>query len=633
MSQVKKPTSPGPAETPDHHRRLDGPVPILRVLSCGSVDDGKSTLIGRMLYDCGTLYEDQLALLEKERTAEGLPDFSCLLDGLLAEREQAITIDVAYRSFRTKTRRYLVADAPGHEQYTRNMVTGASRADVALLLVDAVRADQGLLPQTIRHTVISSLMGIPDIIVAVNKMDCRGYDQRVFARIEDEYRRRIAGLNFRSVTCVPVSALRGDNVVHRSEAMPWHTGPSVLELLETNQPGAAADEPFCLPVQWVARCPDFRGLAGTVISGKIEVGQKVGLSPSGLTSTVKRLAALDGDRPRAEREDAVCIQLADDIDVSRGEMLVDPDHRPETADQLAARIVWLNDPPLVAGRTYLFRMGTMEGRATVTELSSRLDLNSMAEQPAKELQPNDVGRVKIFLDRPLPFRPYAENRDMGAFLLVDRVGGNTLGAGLIEYALRRSHSVFWQDFELNQEAQAAQKNQKPCVLWFTGLSASGKSTVAGLAAKRLHGLGRHVYILDGDNLRHGLCRDLGFTEADRAENIRRASEVARLMTDAGLMVLASFISPYRDDRAAIRDRFGPGEFFEIFVDTPLSVCVARDPKGLYAKALDGKLPNFTGVSAPFEAPENPDLHLDGQAEPDQLVQQVLDFLERFSLRS
>jgi bifunctional enzyme CysN/CysC len=578
-----------------------------------------------MLYDIGTLYEDQFALLENERTSDVFPDFSCLLDGLLAEREQAITIDVAYRSFRTKTRRYLVADTPGHEQYTRNMVTGASRADVALLLVDATRVRQGLLPQTIRHTVICSLLRVPDIIVAVNKMDCCDYDKNIFTVIENEYRYRIKDFNFRSVTCVPISALRGDNVVHRSSAMTWHNGPSILELLETNTPPMVVDQHFCLPVQWVARCPNFRGVTGTVIAGSIEIGQKVVAIPSGLTSTVSRIAALEGDKSRAEREEAICIQLADDIDVGRGEIIVTSGTNIETASQLSARIVWLNGPPMVAGRTYLFRMGTMESRATVTELSFRLNLNTMTEQRAKELCPNDVGRVKIILDRPLPFCPYNENRDLGAFLLVDWVDGNTLGAGLIEHALRRSHSVFWHNFELNQDTQAVQKNQKPCVFWFIGLSASGKSTLAGLTAKRLHGMGRHVYILDGDNLRHGLNCDLGFTEADRVENIRRASEVAKLMADAGLIVLASFITPYRNDRNAIRMRFKPGEFFEIFVDTPLSVCVARDPKGLYARALDGKLPNFTGITAPFEPPNNPDLHLDGESDLNQLTEKIIDF--------
>lgn len=599
---------------------------LLKVLSCGSVDDGKSTLIGRILYDCGILYEDQLAMLEKERTSEGLPDFSRLLDGLLAEREQAITIDVAYRSFRTPARRYIIADAPGHEQYTRNMVTGASRSDAALLLIDAVRARQGLLPQTIRHTVICAMMSIPDIIVAVNKMDCCGYDARLYADIEAEYREKNKNLNFRSVTCVPISALRGDNVCALSAAMPWYRGKTILELLENLEPIQSAARPFRLPVQWVARQPEFRGLTGTVASGSARVGQEVLLLPSGQKSRVRRIVDMAGDKTIALAAEAVCLQLADDVDVGRGEWLADVAEPPEVADQFSARVVWLNDPPLVAGRNFIFRLGTAEARATVTELSSRLDLNTIEERPAKELTPNDVGRIKLSLDRPLPFEPYQVNHDLGGFLLVDRIGGNTLGAGMIDMALRRSHSVFWQDFDLNQAAHAAQKEQKPCLLWFTGLSASGKSTVANLVAKMLHARGRHVYILDGDNLRFGLNRDLGFAESDRAENIRRAAEVGRLMVDSGLIVLAAFISPYQSDRAAIRDRFAPGQFFEIFVDTPLSVCIKRDPKGLYAKALDGKIPNFTGINAPFEAPEQPDLHLQGDRPLEELAGQVLEFL-------
>lgn len=599
---------------------------LLRILSCGSVDDGKSTLIGRILYDCGTLYDDQLALLDKERTTEGLPDFSCLLDGLMAEREQAITIDVAYRSFRTKTRRYLVADTPGHDQYTRNMVTGASRADLALILIDVTRARQGLLPQTVRHSAISALMGISKIIVAVNKMDCCGYSREIFSEIEGEYRRRIQALNFNEVTCVPVSALRGDNVCRLSRQMEWYRGPTVLELLENAESRhSETSRPFRLPVQGVVRETNFRGLTGTVISGSIEVGQKVLLTPSGLRGTVRRLAALNGDLERAEAEEAVCVQLNEDLDVGRGEILTGPDHPLEVGNHLTAKVIWLNDPPLVSGRTYILRLGPSETRGTVTELTSKFDLNILGEKPAKELHPNDLGRIKVALDRPLPFTSYAENRDLGAFLLVDQISGNTLGAGLIEHGLRRSHSIFRQHFELDKAAYGSQKNQKPAVLWFTGLSGAGKSTVANLVAQALHHQGRHVFILDGDNLRHGLNRDLGFTEGDRAENIRRASEVAGLMVEAGLIVLATFISPYLTDRASARDRFEPGEFFEIFIDTPLSVCIKRDSKGLYAKALDGKIPNFTGISAPFEAPENPDLHLSGEMPPDQLAEKIVTF--------
>ncbi|SBW03849.1 Bifunctional enzyme NodQ (Includes: Sulfate adenylyltransferase subunit 1; Adenylyl-sulfate kinase) [uncultured delta proteobacterium] len=602
--------------------------PLLRLLSCGSVDDGKSTLIGRILHDCGILYEDQLTLLGKERTPEGLPDFSALLDGLLAEREQAITIDLAYRTFRTATRRYLVADAPGHEQYTRNMVTGASRAEVALLLIDAVRAKGGLLPQTLRHTMVASLMGIPHMVVAVNKMDSRGYEQAVFTAIEKEYLERIAGLHFVSLHCVPVSALRGDNVCYVSQAMPWYKGPTLLDILENLEPARPACGSFRLPVQWVARTPEFRGLTGTILSGTVTVGQKVALSPSGLTATVKRLSNSAGDRKEVGAEEAVCLQLTEDLDVGRGEVLSDVDDRPEVGDHLAARLVWFDEAPLVPGRTYLFRQASASARATMTEISAKISLETLGEIPAKELRWNDVGIIKLRLDRKLALAPYAESRDLGGFILIDPINASTLGAGLIDFVMRRSHNIHPHNFSLNAKAQALQKGQTPRVLWFMGLSASGKSTLAERVANILHAQGRHVYILDGDNLRNGLNQDLGFSEAARAENIRRAAEVAKLMTEAGLIVLASFISPYKRDRQAARSIFPPGTFLEIFVDTPLSVCVARDPKGLYAQALDGRLPNFTGLSAPFEAPEQPELHLDGQADPDDLTQTILDFLER-----
>ena len=600
---------------------------LLRVLSCGSVDDGKSTLIGRILHDCGILYEDQLALLEKERTEEGAPDFSCLLDGLLAEREQSITIDVAYRSFTTATRRFLVADAPGHEQYTRNMVTGASQVDVAIVLVDALRAKGGLLPQTRRHSYIASLLGIPDIIVAVNKMDRCGYSRDVFAAIEKEYMAMAAPMGFSSVACVPVSALMGDSVCGLGANMPWYMGPSLLELLEAVTPPPRREQPFRMPVQWVARTRDFRGLAGTIVAGSIQVGRDIHMQPSGTVSTVKRIVTADGDLNRAEAGSPVCIELADDRDVARGEVLVDPAGPLEIADQFAADVVWLNAPALVAGRSYIFRMGTAEAVATVTRISSRIDLGSLSPGPAKALEPNDIGRINVALDRPLPLASYAENRDLGGFLLIDRIGGNTLGAGMVLHALRRSHAVQWHDFDLDKAAYAARNEQKPCLFWFTGLSASGKSSLANLMGKALYAKGRHIYILDGDNLRYGLNRDLGFTENDRAENVRRAGEVARLMVDAGLIVLAAFISPYRADRAAIRERFEPGEFVEVFVDTPLDVCAARDPKGLYRQAMAGKLPNFTGVSAPFEAPESPELRLDGTRNLEELAGELLAFWE------
>ncbi len=490
-----------------------------------------------------------------------------------------------------------------------------------------MRAQNGLLPQTIRHTAIASLLGIPDIIVVVNKMDCCGYDRLRFVDLETEYRGKIRDFPFRSTVCLPASALRGDNVCRRSDSMPWYSGPTLLHMLENLTPPEKADRPFQMPVQWIARAHNFRGLAGTALSGSVRRGQAIAFSPSGLTGRVTRIVTHGGDLAEAGPGQAVCLQLADDLDIGRGELAVDPERRPATRDQFAARVVWLNDPHLVPGRTYLFRQGTAEARATITELSGRLNLNTLAKEPVRELHANDIGWIKVSLDRPLPIVPYAESADMGGFLLIDRMSGNTLGAGMVEFALHRSHTVFWQKFELDKAAHAAQKNQSPRLLWFTGLSASGKSTVANLAAGMLHARGRHVYILDGDNLRHGLCRDLGFTERDRAENIRRASEAGHLLVDAGLIVFACFISPYRADRMAVRDRFADGEFLEIFMDTPLDVCMARDPKGLYAKAKSGSLPNFTGISSPFETPERPDLRLDGTLPPEDLAQQVVAFLE------
>lgn len=598
---------------------------LLRLLSCGSVDDGKSTLIGRLLYDCGTLFEDQLTLLEKERTSEGLPDFSCLLDGLLAEREQAITIDAAYRSFSTASRRYIIADAPGHEQYTRNMITAASHADAALILIDVTRVEKSLLPQTRRHTYITSLLGISDVIFAVNKMDRCDFDRERFEFIREKCRELGEPLSFRSMRCIPVSALRGDNVCRLGESSPWYEGPTLLEMLETIAPVVPKEQPFRMPVQWVARAGDFRGVSGTVVAGSLEAGQEVLAQPSGVSGRIKRIVAFDGDREAANAEDAVCLELEPDLDISRGEILTAVDAPLEVADQYAAKIVWLNDPPMVPGRTYLFRHGTMEGLATVGELSSVLDLATMSERPGHTLLPNDIGRIKFSLNRAIPATSYVDNHDLGGFLLIDRLSGNTVGAGMLEHALRRSHNVVWQRFSLGRDMFASQKGQRPGLLWFTGLSGAGKSTIADHFGKELFSRGKHIYLLDGDNLRHGLNRDLGFTEADRAENIRRAGEVAKVLVDAGLIVLATFISPFRADRLGVRELFAPGEFHEIFVDTPLNVCVNRDPKGLYKKALAGEIPNFTGVSSPFEAPTAPDVRLDGTRPLDALVGEMAAF--------
>ncbi len=601
---------------------------VLRLLTCGSVDDGKSTLIGRILHDCDLLYDEELKTLENERTAEGLPDFSALMDGLLGEREQAITIDVAYRSFATANRRYLVADAPGHEQYTRNMVTGASRADAALLLVDATKAVGGLLPQTKRHTYILSLVGVPHIIVAINKMDVMHYSREVFSMLEKMYREYAADLGFKSLHCIPVSALRGDNVKDKSAATDWYSGKTLLETLEAIEPVAEERGAFRMPVQLVSRIDDgSRCLSGTIVSGQVAVGDEIAIQPSGVQSTVRRITTMRGDREVAVAEDAVNVQLATEVDVWRGDLLSCVDRPPEIADSFSARMVWLNDPNLVVGRTYIFRLGTTEALATVAELSAKIDLDTRRESAAKSLGVNDLGRVKLILNRPVPLAPYKESRDLGGFILVDRLTSRTLGAGMIEHSLRRSHNVLWQDFAIDKKSSSAQKGQKPFVLWFTGLSASGKSTVANLVAQRLFVSGKHLYSLDGDNLRHGLCNDLGFAESDRAENIRRAAEVACLMVDAGLIVLASFITPYEADRRSIRDRFEADEFLEIYVKTPIEVCAERDFKGLYKKAFAGELPNFTGVTAPFEEPVNPEITLDGTMTPEGLSDQVIAFLQ------
>ena len=603
-------------------------ISFLKILTCGSVDDGKSTLIGRLLYDCKVLYEDQLCMLDKERTEEGFTDFSCLLDGLLSEREQAITIDVAYRTFTIKNRRYTVIDAPGHEQYTRNMVTGASHADVSLLLIDATK---GLLPQTKRHTCISNIMGIRNIIVVVNKMDKCAYSKKIFSQIEDQYRSYVSNISFDSVKCIPVSALHGDNVCLKQTKMTWYSGPTLLELLENTQEKTSVHMPFRMPVQWVARTSSFRGLSGTIIAGSIQVGQEVTILPAGVGSKIQKILTFDGQLTHASAEQAVCIQLADDVDAGRGSLLVSSEALPEIADQFVAHVIWMGEPPLVTGRTYLFRIGTTQASATITEISSQLEIETLQPVPAKQLLVNQIGRIKVSLDRPLPLSPYNEHKDMGSFLLIDKLNGKTMGAGMVDFVLRRSHTIHPYEFELSKTTFSLQKGQKSYVLWFTGLSGSGKSTLANLVAKQLYSDGYHIYTLDGDNLRRGLNRDLGFIERDRAENIRRASEVAWLMADAGLIVLASFISPFRNDRAAIRDRFLPGEFFEIFIDTPLNVCESRDPKGLYKLAREGKIPNFTGVSALFEHPEDPDLHLDGTKSPEELVCEVMHFLSSKNL--
>ncbi|MGB3386425.1 MAG: sulfate adenylyltransferase subunit CysN [Pseudaminobacter sp.] len=585
---------------------------LLRFLTCGSVDDGKSTLIGRLLSDTKQIFEDQLAALHNDSRKYGTTgddmDFALLVDGLEAEREQGITIDVAYRFFATPKRKFIVADTPGHEQYTRNMATGASTADLAIVLIDA---RQGILRQTRRHSIIASLLGIRHIVLAVNKIDLVDFDQEIFDRIAGEYVEFARNLGFETIVPIPLSARYGDNVIARSANMGWYDGPALVEHLETVEiDPAQAQAPFRFPVQFVNRPNlDFRGFAGTVASGSIAEGDEVVVAKSGKSAYVKRIVAQGGDLPRAVEGQAVTIVLDEEIEVSRGNMLVAPTERPHVADQFAANIVWFDEQALLPGRSYLLRTETDQASATVTDLSYRVNVNDFAHEAAKSLAMNEVGVVNISVQSPLVFDAFSNNRATGAFILVDRMTNATVGAGMILHALRRADNIHWQSLDVGKEARAAAKQQKPAVLWFTGLSGSGKSTIANLLEKKLHVAGRHTYILDGDNIRHGLNRDLGFSEADRVENIRRVAEVARLMADAGLIVLVSFISPFRAERQVARELMEEGEFIEVFVDTPFDECARRDPKGLYSRAMKGEIRNFTGLDSPYEPPENPELHL------------------------
>ena len=585
---------------------------LLRFLTCGSVDDGKSTLIGRLLYDTKLIFEDQLAALTKDSRKHGTNgediDFALLVDGLEAEREQGITIDVAYRFFSTPKRKFIVADTPGHEQYTRNMATGASTADLAIVLVDA---RQGILRQTRRHSFIASLLGIRNIVLAVNKIDLVDYSQDVFDRIVADYQEFASKLGFKTIQPIPLSARFGDNVIGPSANLRWYKGPALLQHLE-DVPLDSADEtrPFRFPVQFVNRPNlDFRGFSGTIASGTVAPGDEVVVAKSGKSSRVKRIVTWDGDLESAGEGEAVTIVLDDEIEVSRGNMLVAPEARPEVADQFAANVVWFAEHALIPGRSYILRTETDQVTATITDLKYRIDINSFAQEAAKSLDLNEVGVVNISTQEPIAFDPYKSNRSTGSFILIDRLTNATVGAGMIDFALRRASNVHWQALDVDKASRAAQKDQKPAVVWFTGLSGSGKSTIANLVEKRLSSLGKHTYILDGDNVRHGLNRDLGFTEEDRVENIRRVGEVAKLMVDAGLIVLVSFISPFASERRMVRELLGEGEFLEVFVDTPFEECAKRDPKGLYAKALRGEIKNFTGVDSPYEAPDSPELHL------------------------
>ena len=600
---------------------------LLRFITCGSVDDGKSTLIGRLLHDTKLLLDDQVSALEadsrKHGTQNGEIDFALLVDGLAAEREQGITIDVAYRFFGTERRKFIVADCPGHEQYTRNMATGASTADVAVVLVDARK---GLLTQTRRHSYIVKLLGINRVVLAVNKMDLVDYDQTVFDAIAGQYRELAAQLGIEHVHCVPLSALRGDNMIARSPQMPWHDGPALLELLETvpveqNDTEAA----FRLPVQWVCRPnQDFRGFAGTVVAGQVAPGDAVVVLPSGRRSTVARVVTADGDLPVASEGQAITLTLADEIDASRGDVIASAAHPPEVADQFAAHVLWMGDERLLPGRPYLLKLGTRTVGVSVTDIKHRVDVNTQEALAAKHLELNEVGVCNLHLDQPIAFSPYERNRALGGFILIDRQSNATVAAGTLDFALRRAANIHWQHLDVDKAGRARVKHQLPRCLWFTGLSGAGKSTVANLVEKKLLSLGKHTYLLDGDNVRHGLNKDLGFTDEDRVENIRRVAEVAKLMTDAGLIVLVSFISPFRAEREMARALFEPGEFLEVFVDTDLAEAERRDVKGLYAKARRGELRNFTGIDSPYEAPDSPELHLrTAEADPLALADKVI----------
>lgn len=607
-------------------------IGLLRFLTCGSVDDGKSTLIGRLLYDTKLIFDDQLATLERDSVKHGTAgehiDFALLVDGLEAEREQGITIDVAYRFFATDKRRFIVADTPGHEQYTRNMATGASNAELAVVLVDA---RHGVLTQTRRHSFIASLLGIRHVVLAVNKIDLVDFSEARFTEIRDDYIRAVKGLGFASLTAIPLSARFGDNVIAHSARTPWYDGPSLLGYLETvDVDAAAAVRPFRMPVQWVNRPNlDFRGYSGTIAAGTVRPGDRVTVAASGRGATVARIVTMDGDLDRAGAGSAVTLTLAEQIDISRGDVLAASGAPVAVADKFEAHVVWLTDQRLFPGRSYIFKLGTRSVSGTITHIRHRIDVNSYAEVPADTLGANDVARVSVSLIAPVAMDRFADSRELGGFVVIDRLTNATVGVGMIETITPGSTNIVWHDMAVDKEARAALKGQRPAALWFTGLSGAGKSTIANLVDRKLHALGRHTYILDGDNVRHGLNRDLGFSEADRVENIRRAAEAARLMVDAGLIVMVSFISPYRSDRDAARERFEPGEFIEVFVDTPIDECRRRDPKGLYARADAGQIRNFTGVDAPYEAPAAAELHLHTtEADPEALAERVIEELRR-----
>jgi bifunctional enzyme CysN/CysC len=606
-------------------------APLLRLVMCGSVDDGKSTLIGRLLYESKQVFDDQLAALAADSRKYGTQgdqlDFALLLDGLMAEREQGITIDVAYRFFSTGRRKVIVADTPGHEQYTRNMVTGASTADAAVILVDARK---GIVTQTRRHAYLVSLMGVRHAVLAVNKMDLVDYAEQRFREIEGECAALARRLGFADLAAIPLSALAGDNVVAPGARMPWYRGRTLLGFIDA----AGVDEdrlqtlPFRLPVQWVNRPnQDFRGYAGTVASGVLRAGERVRVHPSGLESRVARIVAYGGDLPQAVAGQSITLTLADEIDISRGDVIVRAEAPASVADQFEATMIWMDEEPMLGGRPYLMKIGAMTAVATPAAPKYQFDVNALEHLAATKLSLNEIGVCNLSLDRPIAFDPYTENRETGGFIMIDRLSNRTVGAGLLHFALRRAHNIQVQALDIDHAARARLKGQRSGVLWLTGLSGAGKSTLANLVDRRLYAMGRHTYLLDGDNVRHGLCRDLGFTDADRVENVRRVAEVARLMSDAGLIVIASLISPYRSDRRMARDLLAKDAFVEIFVDAPLQVAEQRDPKGLYRKARRGELTNFTGIDAPYEVPEHPELRIQTAAQsPEEGADQVIRYL-------
>ncbi|UOM36355.1 sulfate adenylyltransferase subunit CysN [Acuticoccus sp. I52.16.1] len=604
---------------------------FLRFITCGSVDDGKSTLIGRLLFESKLIFEDQLAAVERDSRRHGTTgediDLALLVDGLEAERQQGITIDVAYRFFTTDKRKFIVADTPGHEQYTRNMATGASTADLAVLLVDA---RNGIQIQTKRHAFLVSLLGIRHVVLAVNKIDLVDFSEDRYNEIRAEFEKFAHGFDFDTMQAIPISARYGDNVIARSEKMGWYQGPTLLDYLESVEVQSDLEErPFRMSVQWVNRPNlNFRGFSGTIASGKLRPGDPVVVANSGKDAIVKRIVTMDGDLAEAGASEAVTVVLDREIDVSRGDILVPPSHRPEVADQFAAHIVWMAEEKLYPGRPYILKIGNKTVSASVTEIKHRIDVNTFDHLAAKDLGLNEVGFCNVSLSADIAFDPYEANRDTGAFILVDRLTNATVGAGMVWFALRRATNIHWQATDVNKETRAAMKGQKPAILWFTGLSGSGKSTIGNLVEKRLSAMGRHTYILDGDNVRHGLNRDLGFTDADRVENIRRVAETAKLFVDAGLLVCVTFISPFRSERRMARELVGEGEFLEVYIDTPIEECRRRDPKGLYKKADSGQLKNFTGIDSPYEAPEHAEISIDTTTgDPEAHAERIVDLLK------